>query len=112
MEKGDFAIGNHGGCATDRITQYEMNREAKDEYRKKLNLTDDTLTNTINMCHTLKEIDRKAREDRGDNSTDYLGLVQDSGIHNGFYALLFTKPCLQVRINKLLFKFLSTRPLT
>ena len=86
VEKGDFAIGNHGGRATNRFTQYEMNRKAKDEYRKNLNLTDDTLTNTINMCHTLKEIDKKAREDRGDISKDYLGLVQDSGIHNGFYA--------------------------
>ena len=112
VKKGDFAIGNHGGRATNRFTQYEMNRKPKDEYRKMLNLTDDTLTNTINMSNTLKEIDKKAREDQGDNSKDYLGLVQDSGIHNWFYTLLFTKPCLQVSISTFLLKPLSTRPLT
>ena len=97
VEADDMVIGNHGGRATDRHIQYEINREAKEEQRTELGLSDDTLSNTVNMCQKIKVLDEIERKGCGDDSTDHLGLVQDSSYHNGFYALLFTKHGLQVR---------------
>jgi hypothetical protein len=92
-----FAIGNHGRVATDRNIQYDLGREARIKIRKDLNLTGDMLANVINVTTRLQEIDEANRKKRGDISKDYLGLVQDSGFHDGFKALLFTKECLKVR---------------
>ena len=92
-----FAIGNHGRVATDRNIQYNLGREARIKVRKDLNLTGDMLANVINVTTRLQEIDEANRKKRGDISKDYLGLVQDSGFHDGFKALLFTKECLKVR---------------
>ena len=54
------------------------------------------LANVINVTHKLKEKDKEERKMRGDKK-DCLGLVQDSGFHDGFEAVMFTKECLMVR---------------
>ena len=92
-----LAVGNHGSMATDREVQYNLNREAKGQLRKRLGLTNNMLANVINVCERIRVFDETDRKERNDNSKDYLGLVQDSGFHDGFKAELWTKECLKVR---------------
>ncbi len=91
-----FAVGNHGGLATDVETQYELSREAKKKLFKDMNLTGDMLVNVINVIEALKEKDKKRRSSRGDSSTDFLGLVHNSSFHNGLHMEIWTKEILKV----------------
>jgi hypothetical protein len=88
--------------------QYNLSRKAKVKQRKHLNLTGDMLANVINVSNKLQEKDAVDRERRGDNSRDFLGLVQTSGFHDGFEACLFTKECLKVRLKTIFFNLRST----
>mmetsp|Transcript_36446 Transcript_36446/g.77692 ORF Transcript_36446/g.77692 Transcript_36446/m.77692 type:complete len:770 (+) Transcript_36446:2189-4498(+) len=95
-----FAVGNHGGLATDVETQYELSREAKKKLFKDMNLTGDMLVNVINVIEALKEKDKKRRSSRGDSSTDFLGLVHNSSFHNGLHMEIWTKEILKL-VNQL-----------
>ena len=92
-----LALGNHGDQSTDRKEQHEMSREAKAKIMKDLNLTDSPLANLINMPQKLRELDKADRETLGDDSDDCLGFVQDSGFHDGFKAVLYSKQDVKVK---------------
>ena len=87
----DMAVGNHGSLATEREVQYNLSREAKAKQRDDLKLTNNMLINIVNVTHKFKTLDELQRKSRGDFSKDCLGLVQDSGYHDGFMAVFFTK---------------------
>ena len=98
VEAASFAVENHDVCATEVSLQYELSPEAKEKERKKLNLTPNHLDNVINVSVSLYEKDLTARKKRGDNTADYLGLVQKSSFHKGFEVDLYVKESLKVRL--------------
>ena len=99
----NFTVGNLDGIAATRQQEYELNREVKELERKKWNLTDCQLTNCLNVCEKLKQIDLDERRERdGDGyCKDMPGLVRSSGFDDGFRAELYTKVSIEL-FNELL----------
>ena len=103
VDASKIMVGNHGDRPTSREVVYEMNREAKELYKKEMKLTNCKFVNVINMSMRLKELDKLERIERGDKTTDLLGFVRDSGFHDGLMALLYAKIDMLVRPNFCLF---------
>ena len=68
---------------TSQEVVYEMNREAKELYKREMKLTNCKyckFVNLINMSMRLKKIDKLERIQSGDKTTDLLGSVREIGI--------------------------------
>lgn len=84
---------NTEGIAGTTSEQYQLAREAAKLRSKELGLGNCRVSNIIHASHKIREADLQRRKtmDPNDKSTDLLGNLRDSSIHNGLMAILFTK---------------------
>ena len=85
---------NTEGVAASLTEQNQLSRDAQKAERQKLGLSHtDSLANIVNASWKIKEMDLEYRKsmDPNDTSTDVLGIVQYSSLHDGLAAGLFHK---------------------
>jgi len=85
MDVDDFATKNTHGLASHVGQIYEANRESNHQLASTYGLGKNPLANTIHSSFKIQEKDARRRlsMDEHDKSRDWLGVLQNSSVHNG-----------------------------
>ena len=86
-----FAVNNTDGVAAKRQTVYNIKKEVHVKLLQRYGLGKCKLANMHNAEEKIVEMDIKARRRRGDNSDDYLGIVQENSHKGGICMHLYGK---------------------